>query len=90
MWWEADLGAVKAVSRICLLWETLAPYWKEVEIQGSADGSQYVSLVLRTRIHTDGTWTYLPVSGMYRYLRVWYVGSGGGGQGLDLMEFRVF
>jgi hypothetical protein len=89
MWWEADLGTVRSVSRIKLYWQAVID-WKEIEITGSRDGTTYSTLVDRTRVNVDGSWTEFDVTGTYRFLRLLYVGSGAGGHGLDLMEFEVY
>ena len=89
MWWEADLGSVQPVSRISVFWQAVIS-WKEIEIRGSQDGITYSNLIGRTRVNTDGSWTNFDIAGDYRFLRLFYVGSGAGGEGLDLMEFEVY
>jgi hypothetical protein len=89
MWWEADLGSVRSVNKIRVYWKAVE-YRKEIKITGSQDGITYSPLVDTTRVNIDGFWTEFDVTGSYRFLRLLYVGSGSGGEGLDLMEFEVY
>ncbi|BAL89095.1 hypothetical protein AMIS_38750 [Actinoplanes missouriensis 431] len=84
-WIRVDLGATAAITRVVLHWETA--YAKAYQIQTSADGAAWTTILSRTG-GAGGTET-LTVSGSGRYVRL--LGTQRGtGYGYSLFEFQVF
>lgn len=89
MWWEADLGSVRDVGSMRLMWGVV-PTYKRVTISGSQDRRSYTQITGPLDVNTTGQWTDIALSGRHRYIRINYVGSGSGGHGLDLTEVEIF
>src|SRR4051812_32537131 len=85
-WWQVDLGATTAVSRIAINWE--AAYAKAFTIQFSTDGSNY-SAAYTTTTGTGGQQS-IAVSGNARYVRINLTARALSNYGYSFWEFQVF
>ncbi|GAA3206638.1 discoidin domain-containing protein [Actinocorallia longicatena] len=84
-WFQVDLGASAAISKVVLTWE--AAYGKDYKIQVSDNGTSWTDL--KTVTGGDGGSDSLDVAGNGRYVRM----SGtarGTGYGYSLWEFQVY
>jgi beta-glucanase (GH16 family) len=85
-WFQVDLGAPTAVSRIAINWENA--YAKAFTIQLSTDGSSYTQ-VYATTTGTGGQQS-IPVSGTGRYVRINLTQRALEIYGYSFWEFQVF
>jgi beta-glucanase (GH16 family) len=85
-WWQVDLGATTAVSRIAINWE--AAYAKAFTIQFSTNGSSYTQ-AYSTTTGTGGQQS-IAVSGNARYVRINLTTRALSAYGYSFWEFQVF
>ena len=85
-WWQVDLGATAAVSRIAINWE--AAYATAFTIQFSTDGSSYTQ-AYATTTGTGGQQS-ITVSGNARYVRINLTTRALADYGYSFWEFQVF
>jgi beta-glucanase (GH16 family) len=85
-WWQVDLGATTAVSRIAINWE--GAYAKAFTIQFSTDGSNYAQ-AYATTTGTGGQQS-IPVTGNARYVRINLTERALPAYGYSFWEFQVF
>jgi beta-glucanase (GH16 family) len=85
-WWQVDLGAPTAVSRIAINWE--AAYARAFTIQFSTNGSSYTQAYATTT--GAGGQQSIPVSGTARYVRINLTTRALAIYGYSFWEFQVF
>ncbi|AEV83722.1 hypothetical protein ACWT_2719 [Actinoplanes sp. SE50] len=85
-WFQVDLGAPTAISRIAINWENA--YAKAFTIQFSGDGSAYTQ-AYATSSGTGGQQS-IPVSGTARYVRINLTARALDLYGYSFWEFQVF
>jgi len=85
-WFQVDLGAPTAVSRVAINWE--AAYAKAFTIQFSADGSNYTQAYATTT--GPGGQQSIAVSGTARYIRINLTQRALEAYGYSFWEFEVF
>ncbi|BCY08047.1 discoidin domain-containing protein [Actinoplanes sp. L3-i22] len=85
-WFQVDLGAATAVSRIAINWENA--YAKAFTIQFSADGGTYTQAYATTT--ATGGQQSITVSGTARYVRINLTQRALEAYGYSFWEFQVF
>ena len=85
-WWQVDLGAPTAVSRIAINWE--AAYARAFTIQFSTNGSSYTQAYATTT--GPGGQQSIPVTGTARYVRINLTTRALAIYGYSFWEFQVF
>ncbi|MEV6845853.1 chitosanase [Actinoplanes sp. NPDC051411] len=86
-WLRVDLGAVRAVDRVRLRWESA--YARTYRVQTSDDGASWTTL-FTTRSGNGGTDDLVRLDGHGRYLRVLATQRGRATGGYSLWDLRVY